>query len=331
MANDEKTMAAPDGDEPKAAHIVTSPHHPESEAFQDPSGRNVSGYDFRRPQHLSAEQIRQIQAVHHHAATTLKARFARFLNVTTEVSVEQAEELTYGLLSAAMEPNTYAAVLDLDPLEDRGMIMIDAGLALACVDRVLGGDGKNLPAPRALTSVDEVAMESALNVVLGSLRDAWQAVCPMKMDLAERHADARQVQLLADSEAILLINLAFSGDLGEGRARLCLPIASLKSAMDGASERTLGLNVDPRKIPVLRAAIIQSLGNATLSATARVGKADVPIRQMLGLGVGDVLRLDQPAANPIRLNIAGRPTFHVKMGLQGRNKAVQVLESLRKE
>ena len=56
--------------------------------------------------------------------------------------------------------------------------------------------------------------------------------------------------------------------------------------------------------------------------------ADVPLRNLMKLGVGDIVRLEQPAEKPVLLSIGGKPAFLARMGLRGRAKAVQIVERL---
>jgi flagellar motor switch protein FliM len=86
----------------------------------------------------------------------------------------------------------------------------------------------------------------------------------------------------------------------------------------------------PEKAAAIRAALNQTLEQASLPVTITVGAADVPLRNLMKLGVGDIVRLDQPAEAPVLLSIGGRPAFLARMGLRGRAKAVQIVERLEK-
>lgn len=319
-------MATP---QPADSHIVPIPDHRGDVAAGD--ARTVRGYDFRRPQHLSADQVRGIQGVHLIAAAALRTRLGRYLNVELDVRMDKVEELAYALLTEALPEHTYAGILDLGSLEERGMLLVELQLCLAFVDRGLGGRATTPAEPRALTPVDEVAVESVTQLILRCILDAWKSFCPLDMAVAERHTDGRKVQILGPSEAVLNVTFVVSGELGDGQIKLCLPIASLKAAIDGASQRALGLNIAPEEIQALRAAIGHSLSRVTLPVTTSVGTADVPIRNLLNLNTGDIVRLDQAADSPVVLAIAEQPAFHVKMGLQGRKKAVQILERVQSE
>lgn len=56
----------------------------------------------------------------------------------------------------------------------------------------------------------------------------------------------------------------------------------------------------------------------------------MPLRNLMKLGAGDIVRLDQPAEGPVLLSIGGKPAFLARMGLRGRVKAVQIVERVEK-
>jgi len=328
--NPQETAATAESAQPAAEEATSSPEEGAEPATGAPSEQKdekiVRKYDFRRPQHLSADQMKEIQRVHVSAAAELAIGLARYFNAELEIRLEKAEELNYLLLIESLPEYTYANVLDVSPLKDKGLLLLDSPLCLALVDRVLGGAGTAAPEARALTAVDEAAVESPIQIILRSLQSAWSDFCAITMTIAERRNDVHHVQLHGPGEVMLVATLAASGDLGEGRIRICLPIASLKSAMDSAAQRAFAQQVSAEKAPVLRAALARSLGEVTLPLTAAIGKGDASIRNLINLHPGDILRIDRQAAEPIVLQVDGRPTFLARMGLQGRKKAVQIVE-----
>ncbi len=297
--------------------------------LSDPSeSKSVRDYDFRRPQHLSGEQMRDIQRIHGSAVERMQKSLGRYFGVNLEVSFDGVEELTYGLLLEGLPEHTYAVVLDLSPMEERGLLLLDTQLCLAFVDRVLGGTGGAAPNARSLTAIDQAVAESAVDIVLHCLRDAWRDLCNVKLAIVERRNDLQQGHVMAVGEAMLVVSLTVSGELGEGQIRFCLPIASLKTAVESALQRAMGLRSSLERTQQLRAALRNRLDEATLPITAAVGSAEISVQDLLKLSDGDILRLDQETEDPIIILVGGRPAFLGKMGLRGRRKAVQVVERI---
>ena len=220
-------------------------------------------------------------------------------------------------------------LLDLAPLQDRGLLLLDSGLCLAFVDRILGGRSKTPAAARPLTSIDQAAAEAVIEMILRSFREGWKDFCPAKMAAMDRRPEFDQVPFATPGEPVLTAALLLKGDLGEGRIQLCVPVAGLKAMVGGDSART-AVRPGPEKAAAIRAALNQTLEQATLPITVTVGFAEVPLRNLMKLGVGDIVRLDQPAEGPVVLSIGGRPAFLARMGLRGRAKAVQIVERVEK-
>ena len=294
-----------------------------------PAGsKGVRAYDFRRPKHLAAEQMKNIHRVHATIADAVRERLTRYLSVNLDVRMESAEELAYGLFVESVPEYAYANLLDLSPLQDRGLLLIEAQLCLAFVDRILGGRSKTPPRPRPLTAIDQAAAESAVEMILRCLREGWKDFCPAKMTVVERRADLGQVRLVPTGEPVLAVTLAVTGDVGEGRIKLVVPVGGLKTIIEGTASRGAAVRPGPEKATAIRNNLMRSMERAALPVVGTVGSAEISIRNLMRLSAGDIVRLDQPAAGPVLLSVGGKPAFLGRMGLRGRCKAVQIMEPL---
>jgi len=285
-------------------------------------------YDFRRPQHLSAEQMKEMRRLHVAAATRLSTELSRRFNVDLKFDLEKVEEVPYAPLIDGLPDHTYANILDIAPIENQGLLLLDAGLCLAFVERVLGGDGSVLPEARALTTIDEIAAEGPIHEILRILQSVWSELCSLSMTVADRRNNVRRLNLHGPAEAMLMITFAISGGFGDARARICFPIANLKAAIDGASQAAAEQSAD-KNAPQLREALMKILGEIELPLTAAIGSGEVCIRNLVNLHAGDIVRIERRADEPAVLSVDGKPTFLVRMGLQGRKKAIQILERIR--
>jgi len=316
------TPAEPPAKATEAAPEPAPSQVPESPA-QTPA---VRPYDFRRPQHLSADQMRCIQRIHISAAELIQNRLARELGLTLDVHLKAVEELAFALVIEAMPEHTHVNVLDLTPLEEKGLLMADARLCLGLVDRTLGGRGQSPDTPRTLTAIDRAALERPMETVLQCLRQAWQEVCPLKLAVAGRRSDRQQAHVLPLGEPVLSATLEMQGELTSGTIRLCLPMAGLKGALDGASQRAGAARASSQPPASIHGALRAALERVPLTLTALVGTVELPVRSLLALRPGDIVRLDQPADKPVQIRVGGRPALLGRMGLSGRRKAVQILK-----
>jgi flagellar motor switch protein FliM len=325
--------SASPADSPAAAPAPADGAKPQSAAAEEKPAKatkkTVRAYDFRRPKYLSAEQMKSLHRIHSGVADLIRERLTRFMGADVDVRAEGDEELAFGLLAENIPEHTYTVLLDLAPLQDRGLLLLDSRLCLGFVDRILGGRSKTPPASRPLTSIDQAAAEGVIEMILRSFREGWKDFCPAKMAAIDRRPEFDQVPFATAGEPVLTAALLLKGDLGEGRIRLCVPVAGLKAMAGGDSARA-AVRPGPEKAAAIRAALNESLELARLPITVTVGAADVSLRCLMTLGVGDIVRLGQPAEGPVVLSIGGRPAFLARMGLRGRAKAVQIVERFEK-
>jgi flagellar motor switch protein FliM len=272
--------------------------------------------------------MRSLQRLHTVAADALQDRLARMYGVNPHVRLDGVEEVAFGLLKEAIPDFAYATVLDVSPLGTLGVMYIDSALCLAFVDRVLGGFSSTPPEARALTAIDEAAVESVLHMILNTLQTHWKEFCEVRFTVRERKTDAQLVQLWSPTEVVFAITLDVSGAMGEGKIRVCVPVSRLKAAVDGFAIRSATLEASPEQTAKLRNALRMSLEKASLPMTACFADVEVPIRNLVELRQGDILRLDHPADDPVVVSVGPRESFLGRMGLRGRRKAVQVLERI---
>lgn len=301
---------------------------PEQQTPQAGEDRRIREYDFRRPQYLSAEQVRNLQRVHTAAADTIQERIARVYGGAAEIRLDRVEEVAFGLLLESLPAHTYTCVLDLSPLNAQGILYVDSQICLAFVDRVLGGLSKEPPKPRQLTAIDEASVEGVIERILGCLREHWQDFCDIKLTVKNRRTEPDMVELWNKSEPVLVVTMAMSGGLGEGVIRLCMPVARLKAAVDGNLSRAAGRALAPEQAAEIRHRLVGSIERTRLPLSAAFAPVEVPLRNLMGLKEGDIVRVDHPVDDPILLKIDQETRFSVKIGLRGRRKAVQVVEQL---
>ena len=69
------------------------------------------------------------------------------------------------------------------------------------------------------------------------------------------------------------------------------------------------------------------LRDSRLEITAELGRTQLTLQDIYYLNVGDVVDLGHPTQVPVNLYIGGQPWFNGKLGTQGGNMAVKILDT----
>ena len=189
-------------------------------------------YDFRRPHRLSVENMRLFQRIHTRAAENASALFTRLLGHKVTVTAAGLEEMPYRLFIDDVPELCYGIVMNLDPLKEHGLLLLQVPMCMQIVDQLLGGPGDAIEATRPLTTIDQAVVESGVTMILRALQESWGEFLDIKYTVHERRNEVRMLQLLPFAETVLVVRFEMEGGLGDAEIRLCLPIRSMKEAMD---------------------------------------------------------------------------------------------------
>jgi flagellar motor switch protein FliM len=96
-------------------------------------------------------------------------------------------------------------------------------------------------------------------------------------------------------------------DEASGRITFCLPYSTIEPirAKLYAGFQTERLEVDQSWLR----RITQQLQNVEVEVSAEFGTADINVRSLLGLQVGDIIRLEQDYDSPLVMRVEGVPKF----------------------
>lgn len=287
-------------------------------------------YDFRRPDKFSKDQLRTLAMVHENVARLATGFLSGQLRTVVEVEVAEVEETTYGEFIAGLANPTVIAVFNLPPLESSAVLEIEPSIAFPIVDRMFGGPGTGTAAGRGLTEIEAVVMRSVIQGFLRALAEGWSQLVQVSSELVTLGSNPLFVQVQPVNEIVVRVVLKVRFGQQEGRWRICLPYPLLEPLLPRLAAHQYYAR-DTRQQARSRERWEEGLRQVPLRLTAVLGRTRMPLRDVLRLQVGHVLRLDRRADEPIELLVGGRVKFRVLPGRVGQRLAVQVVETVGEE
>lgn len=286
--------------------------------------RKVTLYDFRRPNRsFFREQLRIFESIHDGFARQYGASLAAYLRSMVEIEIVSADQLTYGEYVLSLPNSTSLFIFDLKPLEGRGVMEVNPGLALAIVDRLFGGAGREAKFVRDLTDIETAVMTRLVQRALSVLSQAWRGVYKIDPTLAAYETKPVMMHLMSNSESVVLITFELKTQYTSGTISLCYPYSSMEPIMPRITQTRLTTkrgDANPTEQRWLR----DQLGNSVLPVAAVLGTVELTVREFLRLRTGDVLPLDRWVHEPVDLLFGGEPKALARPGLKGNYRCVQV-------
>lgn len=238
--------------------------------------------------------------------------------VRTEVDIAMAPVQQWSwddLLNSLPEPYC-AARLSMPPMAGTGLITIEVPLAIAIVEKLLGGAGVAEERTEPLTEVELSLLTELHQRAAGDLAEALSLVVETRPVTARQ--ESRLELIRAAPGRKLLIALEFDIDMktASGHVRIAIPADALVSRLEGfAGTSPIAASV----------ADTGRLGECPVEASVRFNDTGLPSRRIVELAPGAVIVLQHPVDEPLTLYVGHVPYLPVLAGRRGTQKAFAVI------
>lgn len=294
--------------------------------------RKVEPYDFHKPHLISNEQLRGLQIIHDTFAKNLQSSLSGLLRTGLEVKLVAIDQLLYSEFVLSLYNPTFLTVLNAPPLIGNLLVEMNLAIIMVVIDRLLGGVGVGVPAPRELTTIEMAIVRSVVNAVLEELRVSWAGTMEAIKFEVESHDFTPEFLRIAPPEAsVLSVTLDMRFGEAAGVMNLCYPFSVIKPCLPKLSSESLVARNLKESSPVEKKRMMRNLGIIPLGMHAVIGRAILNANQIARLQVGDILCMDNRADEPIDLVIEGRGCFKAEVGQRHGKTAVRLLAPIKQE
>ena len=198
----------------------------------------LTTYDFRRPERVSKEQLKGLQSLFEAFAREISIVLPSFLRTVVRVDLASIDQLTYDEFILSVARPTSISIIDMSPLDGKSILEMNPGMVFPIVDRVLGGKGVSLSAPRELTEIENRIVYRIVLMILDSWTRAWEQLIELDMSVVNQENDPLIVQIVAGSEMVILVGYEIHIGDTVGSMNMCVPLLVLNPILDKISQQT---------------------------------------------------------------------------------------------
>lgn len=292
--------------------------------------RKIKIYDFKRPDKFSKEQLRTVSNMHETFARLTTTSLSAQLRSLVHVHVASVDQLTYEEFIRSIPTPTTLAVVNMDPLKGNAVLEIDPAITFCMIDRLFGGRGvtsqnKN----RDLTDIEQSVMEGIIVRILANMREAWTQVIDLRPRLGQIETNPQFAQIVPPSEMVVLITLETKVGDEEGMMNFCIPYLTIEPIISKLSSQFWFSSVRRSSTTQYLGTLKEKLASVDMEVVAEVGSISLPIKDVLSLRTGDIVRLSNTkVGDPLILSVGNKKKFYCQPGVVGKKMAVQVTGKL---
>lgn len=308
------------------AQFAANSEEPAEPLEATPEGRTYKLYDFKRPNRFSREQLRTIHMLHETFARHLSSTLSAHLRTPVKVTLCEVQQRIYDEYLSALKAPAVMYLFTPEPLEGQAILEFNPYIVFIMIDRLMGGPGRVKGRIRELTEIEENLVRAMVDRTMEDLKEAWDTMVKMHPHIDKYESNPQFAQLVSPNDTVCLITFELKVGEASGGMSICMPHSTLQPVLQRLSTQhwyQKGNRVNPEKGSQNLSAGMEQV---QIPVAAVLGHAEVSMRDMVDLQVGDVIRLQERASGNLTLVIGKTPKFHVIPGLTGKNHAVQVVE-----
>lgn len=291
-------------------------------------GGGVVAYDLTSQNIMLREQFELLEEVYDRFTSSLRNVLYASLRRTIEVDFVSTEMLKFSEFLKAFSAPTSFHVFGMEPLFGSALLATDPGLAFSLIDCVFGGKGKTLKQVRDFTAIEQRVLRRIVTDVLRTLERAWEIIIAVKTEFKKYESKPQFVHLVAPNDLVINTIFSLNGPEFSGNIYLCIPYLMLEPIKDKLCSSSL-TKVELNN--TWNAQLRTEVRRVETSVIAQLGRTTHTIRDLLGLQVGDVIKLSNGPQDAITLMVEGVPKYQGYPGVVKGNRAVQISRILRPE
>src|SRR3954467_1006280 len=292
------------------------------------SGRqrvDVHVYDFKRPERVSKDQMRALEALHEGFGRNFGAALSGYLRTIVEVSVAHIEQLTYSEFIHSLPNPTCFNLLKAEQLDGQLCLEISPLIIYPIIDRLLGGSNADLFIPqRPLTQIEQRLVQRITDRATHHLSEAWSNLTPVTFSVHDFESNPQLVQIVPPNETVVVVGFELKMGNRAGTMSLCIPynviepIMGVLAAQNWFSYQRKGGQEDHAK------KLTKNVSNAPIEMRAFLARTTMKLNDLLNLQVGDIITTDKAGAADAFVQVEGRNKFFAQVGQMRGNRSIRV-------
>jgi flagellar motor switch protein FliM len=293
---------------------------PEQKKARKP--RNVYSCNFRSAGRLSNEDARTLTAIHEGFAQHVSSALDAYLGTSIEVKLDTLDQL-----SIKDHIDSLPAHCHVVPFSSNSMFVeFDNELIFPIIEMLLGGLGNAGDPGRELSEIEDEIMQDIVLLIWRQAAIAWR-MPDLPLTAGARIKAGEMHQAFSSSEKATVFSFGVQLGSASGVFRMVVSTEFVNTLL-----KQIRLDQPQRKsrvwnfpMPPLRERIL----DCDVEVTAELPGLRVPVRDLIALQPGSVLKLHAPIRNPGMLTAGGHGLFEAAPVRIGSQRAAQLGHGIR--
>jgi flagellar motor switch protein FliM len=280
---------------------------------------------------VSYERLPMLEIVFDRLVRLMTTSLRNFTSDNVEVSLDRITSVRFGDYMNSIPLPAVLSVFKAEEWENFGLATVDSNLIYSMIDVLLGGrrgQSSLRIEGRPYTTIETNLVKRLIEVVLADAEQAFRPLSPVTFSIDRLETNPRFATITRPANAAILVRLRIDMEDRGGNIELLLPYATIEPIRSVLLQMFMGEKFG--RDPVWEGHFATEVAQAEISVDAVLYEADIPLKRLMTLKVGDTLPLDMRADALVSVRCGNVILTEGRMGRVGDRVAIRVTKQLRK-
>ena len=280
---------------------------------------------------VSYERLPMLEIIFDRLVRLMTTSLRNFTSDNVEVSLDRITSVRFGDYMNSIPLPAVLSVFKAEEWENFGLATIDASLIYSMIDVLLGGrrgQASLRVEGRPYTTIETNLVKRLIEVVLADAEQAFRPLSPVTFTIDRLETNPRFAAISRPANAAILVRLRVDMEDRGGNIELLLPYATIEPIRNVLLQMFMGEKFG--RDPIWEGHLATEIAQAQIAVDAVLYEADIPLKQLMKLQVGDTLPLDMRADALVAVRCGNVTLTEGRMGRVGDRVAIRVTKNLRK-
>src|SRR6201992_1236504 len=280
---------------------------------------------------VSYERLPMLEIVFDRLVRLMTTSLRNFTSDNVEVSLDRITSVRFGDYMNSIPLPAVLSVFKAEEWENFGLATVDSNLIYSMIDVLLGGRrGSSVLRieGRPYTTIETNLVKRLVEGVLTRAEQAFRPLSPVKFTIDRLETNPRFAAISRPANAAILVRLRIDMEDRGGNVELLLPYATIEPIRNVLLQMFMGEKFG--RDPIWEGHFATEVGQAEIAVDAVLYEADIPLKQLMKLKVGDTLPLEMRADALVSVRCGNVTLTEGRMGRVGDRVAIRVAKQLRK-
>jgi flagellar motor switch protein FliM len=280
---------------------------------------------------VSYERLPMLEIVFDRLVRLMTTSLRNFTSDNVEVSLDRITSVRFGDYLNSIPLPAILAVFKAEEWDNFGLCTVNSSLIYSIIDVLLGGRRGQSAVRiegRPYTTIETNLVKRMIEIVLADAELAFRPLSPVKFNIDRLETNPRFAAISRPANAAILVRLRIDMEDRGGAIELLLPYATIEPIRAVLLQMFMGEKFG--RDPIWEGHLATEICQAEIAVDAVLYEAQLPLRKMMNLNVGDTLTLELKPDALVKVRCGDVTLTEGRMGRVGDRVAVRVDKLLRR-